>query len=409
MRGPGVCRCPRGLTAALLLLAALAPSACGGAHISSSPSPRAAVSSAPGVSGEGHGPVWTFQTGAPVRSTPAVAAEAVYVSSDDGNLYALDRATGHERWRLDIGRAVDWRSSRQPPSSPAVAGGVVYAGGNDGRLRAVDATTGRPLWELRTGAAIHSSPVVAGGLVYVGSDDGHLYAVDRTDGSVRWRFKPVVVLDCDTPMLWRPSPAEVRALPGEKVSSSPVVAGRSVFATDALGVVHALARDTGRWRWSYETGGLGSPAAAAGIVYHQSCALDAASGERLWCLGEGADPSSGVVDAPAITGGSAFYVGMTGRVDQAILVAVDARNGRLLWTFTTPGRVTDGMSVWFSPATAAGVVYFASHDGRLYAIDGRSGREQWSFRPAEPVSGTPAAAHGVVYFGSYDGRLYAVK
>src|SRR5947207_2285217 len=43
---------------------------------------------------------WRFDTGDGVYSSPAVVGGVVYVGSDDRNVYALDAATGQERWRF---------------------------------------------------------------------------------------------------------------------------------------------------------------------------------------------------------------------------------------------------------------------------------------------------------------------
>ena len=42
---------------------------------------------------------WRFQTDGPVRSSPAVTATTVYIGSNDGHLYALDRQSGTLRWK----------------------------------------------------------------------------------------------------------------------------------------------------------------------------------------------------------------------------------------------------------------------------------------------------------------------
>jgi outer membrane protein assembly factor BamB len=63
-------------------------------------------------------------------------------------------------------------------SSPAVAGGVVYAGSADGNLYALDAATGARLWSAATGGSVYASPAVTNGTVYVGSTDGNVYAYD---------------------------------------------------------------------------------------------------------------------------------------------------------------------------------------------------------------------------------------
>ena len=75
----------------------------------------------------------------------------------------------------------------------------------------------------------------------------------------------------------------------------------------------------------------------------------------------------------------------------------------LVWKFKTDGMVKS------SPAVADGVVYVGSGDGRLYALDARTGEEKWSFKTDGGVASSPAVAGGVVYFGSTDGYLYAVR
>jgi outer membrane protein assembly factor BamB len=49
--------------------------------------------------------------------------------------------------------------------------------------------------------------------------------------------------------------------------------------------------------------------------------------------------------------------------ERGTVVALDARTGKQLWTFQTQGRITA------SPVVAGGVMYVASHDGMLYAVE----------------------------------------
>jgi eukaryotic-like serine/threonine-protein kinase len=72
------------------------------------------------------------------------------------------------------------------------------------------------------------------------------------------------------------------------------------------------------------------------------------------------------------------------------------------WTFHTKGQVTS------SPAIADGVVYVASTDGNMYAIDQQSGSLRWKFSTEARIPSSPAVAKGVLYFGSYDGNFYAI-
>ena len=68
--------------------------------------------------------LWRFETAAWVVSSPAVVDGVVYVGSWDGQVYAIDAATGDERWRF--------QTSGYVSSSPAVVDGVVYIGSGAG-------------------------------------------------------------------------------------------------------------------------------------------------------------------------------------------------------------------------------------------------------------------------------------
>src|SRR5947208_14665500 len=59
---------------------------------------------------------WTFKTGAAIVSSPVIADSVVYITSLDGQLYAIDQDTGKEKWHF---------KSRMPlASSPAISGGT---------------------------------------------------------------------------------------------------------------------------------------------------------------------------------------------------------------------------------------------------------------------------------------------
>ncbi len=61
-------------------------------------------------------------------SSPTVAQDIVYFGDQNGRLYAVDGATGVERWHAGVGSLI---------STPVVANGAIYIGGEAGELRAV--------------------------------------------------------------------------------------------------------------------------------------------------------------------------------------------------------------------------------------------------------------------------------
>ena len=101
-------------------------------------------------------------------SSPAVVNGVVYIGSEDGNVYALNAATGASIWNYPTGGFVK--------SSPAVAGNVVYFASWDNNVYALNAASGAEIWSYATDGEVTSSPAVAEGGVYIGGLDGNVYA-----------------------------------------------------------------------------------------------------------------------------------------------------------------------------------------------------------------------------------------
>src|SRR5436309_11870262 len=72
------------------------------------------------------------------------------------------------------------------------------------------------------------------------------------------------------------------------------------------------------------------------------------------------------------------------------------------WTFKTGGAIVA------SPVIADGIVYIASLDGHIFAIDQETGKEKWNFKSRMPIASTPTINSGNVYFVSSAGSLAAL-
>jgi outer membrane protein assembly factor BamB len=72
------------------------------------------------------------------------------------------------------------------------------------------------------------------------------------------------------------------------------------------------------------------------------------------------------------------------------------------WEFKAGGAIVT------SPAVASGVVYIASLDGHLYAVDQDTGKEKWNFKSSRPIASSPAVDRGALYFVSSVGALVAL-
>jgi eukaryotic-like serine/threonine-protein kinase len=76
--------------------------------------------------------------------------------------------------------------------------------------------------------------------------------------------------------------------------------------------------------------------------------------------------------------------------------------GGVKWAFKARGPIVT------SPIIAGGVVYIASWDGRMYAIDQETGKEKWNFKSSMPIGSSPAVVGDTLYFVSSAGSLAAL-
>ena len=73
--------------------------------------------------------------------------------------------------------------------SLAVAEGTIYYGSStDHKVYAIDLATGRQRWHFFTGGPIRFAPAVEDGRVFVACDDGWLYCLSTADGTLLWKF-----------------------------------------------------------------------------------------------------------------------------------------------------------------------------------------------------------------------------
>lgn len=73
---------------------------------------------------------------------------------------------------------------------PVIANGVLYFGSSvDGKVYALDAATGLQRWTFFTDAPIRFAPAVWKQRVYVASDDGHLYCLSANEGQLVWKHR----------------------------------------------------------------------------------------------------------------------------------------------------------------------------------------------------------------------------
>jgi len=348
---------------------------------------------------------WNFKSRMPIASTAAVAAGVVYFVSSSGALVALDAASGQPKWvfateyerRFEAQNLHGYLSVAQTIpdawdlyiSSPAVADGRVYFGSGDGNVYAVDAGSGVVQWKFATHDVVHASPAVHDGTVYIGSWDGNFYAIDAETGQQKWLFK-----GGQDPTIHNQVGFQ---------SSAAVVDG-TVFVGSRDAHVYALDARSGRKKWDYPTSKSwvnSTPAVAGGIVYASTSdssrfmALDAKTGRLRFNF----DAKAYIFSSAAIAGDMAYVGSHNGK-----LYAIDARAGTLRWTFQTEASRLDRLKI-LNPDGSLNQDAFTPIFGDFQDMY----LDLYRFISVGAIVSSPVVDHGVLYVASMDGNLYALN
>jgi outer membrane protein assembly factor BamB len=74
------------------------------------------------------------------------------------------------------------------------------------------------------------------------------------------------------------------------------------------------------------------------------------------------------------------------------------------WTFTPPKPCIQA-----PPVSAGGLVFLAASDGKVRALDAKTGGVRWEFATAGPIKASVTIADGRAYVGSGDGNVYCLE
>jgi outer membrane protein assembly factor BamB len=312
--------------------------------------------------------LWKFSTQDSIEGTPAIAGGVVYIGSFDEYLYALDLASGKEKWKYKAGPI---------KAAPAVRGGMVYVGNADGMFHCVDAAKGEKRWTFETDGEITSGANFAGDLIVFGSHDETLYCLTK-DGKEKWRFKTQ----------------------GPVYGSAAVVGGKT-FVAGCDSKLHVLDVATGNEERSVDLGGQTGATGAVlgdhlyvGTMTNQFDAIDWKQGRLDWTFQADERPQPFYASA-AVTD----RLVLAGSRDRR-LHALERKTGKEAWSFATEGKVDA------SPVVAGKRVFAPSLDGNLYILDLDAGNKLDKITLDGPIQGSPAIAGDRLILGTTKGTVY---
>lgn len=176
--------------------------------------------------------IWQVHPGGPLRGSPTVAIDSVYVMSEDNQIYSLKQSDGSTNWNQSASLEI---AGIFGTPSPAFAQGTVVAGFSSGELNAYRYENGRPVWQdvlaptsIRTTVAslsdINADPVIDNGQVIAIGAGGRMVATELVTGQRMWENN---LSGIETP--W--------------------VVGDWIFVVTTDAKLIALARATGKVRW----------------------------------------------------------------------------------------------------------------------------------------------------------------
>jgi outer membrane protein assembly factor BamB/predicted Ser/Thr protein kinase len=305
------------------------------------------------------------------------------------------------------------------------AGGKVIAGSSNGQLLAVDPATGRPSWTFRAGGEILTTPLVSGELVCIATPRA-IYGVSAANGKQRWRF----VFGTDDTS--EPGTIAVSVL----ASSNDVM----VVATTISGTAftYYLNPKTGK-EFDYQINNIQQVGSSGTVIYwieQQTTTLkayDVATKKSLWeqSLGNstpvvanavvvvdngaslyGYDAKTGAtrwnlpVDqldngiSRVVLGSTVFISHLGGQV-----VAVDANTGRLLWPVAASSKQT---ALVATMAVAGDRLYVARNDNTVTALSTTTGATLFVARTSATIT-TIAAVGNTMAYATADGSVQAVS
>ncbi len=176
--------------------------------------------------------IWRVKPAGPLRGSPTLAFNEVFVMTQDNQVFALDTEDGSIVWQR---AAASGQSGVFGVAAPAAGQGTVVAGFSSGELVAYRYENGRELWsdalartsistQVGTLTDVDADPIIDQGRVYALGQGGRMAAYELLTGQRIWELTLAGI-------------------------STPTVVGEWVFTLTDDAQLLAIQRGTGRIRW----------------------------------------------------------------------------------------------------------------------------------------------------------------
>lgn len=336
-------------------------------------------------------PLWIYDAGTLIKSSPALAADGTVYFAAGSNLHAVTNngSVASNKWLFPVGNG--------EAGSPAIAsdGIILVASHGSGFLYAVD-SNGAEKWKFPTGGGFGSPAIAADNTIFT-SAVGDCYAV-KPDGSELWKYPIGGAVKFGSPSI---------GASGVVFVPSPQVATFYSF-TPAGGE---------RWHFTFEYPNEPRDSAAIGAngtIFLPADGIYAFSeiGSNIWT----AYINQFVPSSPAIGPDGTIYVTVPTYEPPFLcygfsLCALNS-SGAIAWQFNT-NRACRNVAGTTPAIDSSGVIYFVYFD-TLFALRS-NGTLLWAYSvqgdPADPNTYSYTApaigADGTIY-ATFGSKLYAI-
>ncbi len=254
--------------------------------------------------------LWKVKPAGPLRGSPTIAFNSVFVMTMDNQLWSLNAADGAPLWNES---ASTGQTGVFGVAAPAAGQGTVISGFSTGELIAYRYENGRQLWSdalsrtsLSTSVGvltdIDADPIIDRGRVYALGQGGRMAAYELVTGQRIWELNLAGI-------------------------STPAVSGDWIFTLTDDAKLLAIARATGKVRWLTQLDRFENPKKKKNPIFWSGPVL---AGDRLWFVNSrGEVYSASVADgtpvpfaelkesvslAPVVAGGTLYFLDDGGRI-----------------------------------------------------------------------------------------------
>lgn len=267
--------------------------------------------------------IWEKKVSKRGLSSGVTAAEGlVIVGNQKGQLFALDQASGEQKWQAQLSGAL--------LSPSLVQAGRVITLANDGTVFAHDLMTGQQVWAYKLQNAQFSlrglaSPVnLDGRTILVASSNAYVYAIDALSGVPRMQRRVAV----------NNGRSDIQRL--NDIDGDPVVAGRFMVTSSFQGQVTVTDLAAMQVVWSEDASSNKRPEVADNKVFvaktdGKLVAYDLSTGQLVW---ENDSLLNRQLSNPVMLGSDLVVGDLDG-----VLHLLDPNSGQLVGRSKTSGEV----------------------------------------------------------------------